>query len=73
MNAAKEIYGALFDSLKEAEALTISVDVAAEGLSLAGVLTVKADSALAKAGAQAASGTAADLAGLPQIPRFTYT
>ena len=70
MNAAKEIYGALFDSLKDAEALTISVDVAGEGLSLAGVLTVKPDTALAKAGAQAASGTAADLAGLPPDASF---
>ena len=52
MNTAKEMYGALFDSLKDAEALTISVDVAAEGLSLAGVLTVKPDTALAKAGAR---------------------
>ncbi|MGO8898128.1 MAG: hypothetical protein ACLQU5_07240 [Isosphaeraceae bacterium] len=70
LNAAKEIYGALFDSLKDAEALTISVDVAAEGLSLVGDLTVKPDTALAKAGAQAASGTAADLAGLPPDASF---
>ncbi len=70
MNTAKEMYGALFDSLKDAEALTISVDVAAEGLSLAGVLTVKPDTALAKAGTQAASGTAADLAGLPPDASF---
>jgi len=70
MNAAKEMYGALFDSLKDAEALTISVDVAGEGLSLAGVLTVKPDTTLAKAGAQAASGTAADLAGLPPDASF---
>ncbi|HMF36467.1 MAG TPA: hypothetical protein VKF17_07490 [Isosphaeraceae bacterium] len=65
MNAAKEVYGALFNSLKNVAALTISVDVASEGLSLAGVLTVKPDTALAKASAQAASGTPADLAGLP--------
>ena len=70
MNIAKEMYGALFDSLKDAEALTISVNVAGEGLSLAGVLTVKPDAALAKAGAQAASGTAADLAGLPPDASF---
>lgn len=70
MNAAKEIYGALFDALKDAEVLTISVDVAGEGLSLAGVLTIKPDSALAKAGVKAASGTAADLAGLPPDASF---
>ncbi len=73
MNAAKEMYGALFDSLKDAEALTIGVDVAGEGLSLGGVLTVKPESALAKAGAQAVSGTAADLAGLaPDASFYVY-
>ncbi len=70
MNTAKEIYGALFDSLKDAEALTLSIDVAGEGLSLGGVLTVKPNTALAKAGAQAVSGTAADLAGLPANDAF---
>ena len=70
MNTAKEIYGALFDSLKDAEALTISVDVAAEGLSLASVLTVKPDSTLAKAAAGAATGTGADLSALPPDSSF---
>ncbi len=70
MNTAKEIYGALFDSLKEAEALTISVDVGGKGLSLGGVLTVKPDTALAKASGKAASGTAGDLAGLPPDASF---
>ncbi len=70
MNTAKEIYGALFDSLKDAEALTISINVGGEGLSLGGVLTAKPGSDLAKAGEKTTSGTGADLALLPPDASF---
>ena len=50
MNAAKEIYGALFDSLKAADGVDHQARRRGEGLSLAGILTVKPDTALAKAG-----------------------
>ena len=70
MDTAKQLYSALFDSLKYADALTLSIDVGGEGLGLAGVLTAKPDTALAKAAAWAASGTAAELAGLPPDASF---
>jgi hypothetical protein len=41
MDAAKDLYGSLFDAIKDAGALTLGVDFAAEGLRLAGQLDMK--------------------------------
>jgi hypothetical protein len=62
IKAAKEIYGGLFDSLKYADLLTLDLDFAAEGLHLAGILTVKADSDAAKRIATAPTSSASNLA-----------
>ena len=70
MDAAKEIYGGAFDALKYADALTLGLDFAPEGLHLAGVLTVKADSDAAKAIAAAHTGSASDLARLAADAAF---
>ena len=70
MDAAKMIYGGLFDRLKEADALTLDVDFAAEGLHLAGALAVKADSDAAKAISASRTGTAADLGKFPADSAF---
>ena len=70
MDTAKEIYGKLFDSLKDAAALSFNLDVGAEGLSLGGALAVKPGSSVAKAVATSTSGTAADLAALPADSAF---
>jgi hypothetical protein len=48
MEMAKDIYGKMFDSLKFADYLTLSLDAAAQGLHLAGFLKVKSDSDSAK-------------------------
>ena len=48
MNFVKEFYGGLFDSIKQADALTLSLDVAEKGLHLTGVLNVKTDAPAAK-------------------------
>ena len=70
MDAAKMIYGGLFDALKDADALTLDLDFAAEGLHLAGALAVKADSDAAKAIAASRTGTAADLGKFPADSAF---
>ena len=70
MDAAKEIYGKLFDSLKDAAALSFNLDVGSEGLNLGGALAVKPGSSVAKVIATSTSGTAADLAALPQDASF---
>jgi hypothetical protein len=61
IEAAKSIYGGLFDALKYADRLTLDLDFSAEALDLAGVLAVKADSELAKGIAASHPGTAASL------------
>jgi hypothetical protein len=48
MKSVKDIYGGLFDSIKYADALTLSLDVAEKGLHLTGVFNVKADAPAAK-------------------------
>ena len=63
----------LFDSLKDAAALSFNLDVGGEGLNLGGVLAVKPGSSVAKVVATSTSGTAADLAALPQILHSTFT
>jgi hypothetical protein len=70
MDMAKEIYGGLFDSLKDAAALSFNLDVSVEGLNLGGALAVKPGSGAAKVVAASTSGIAADLAALPQDSAF---
>ena len=65
MDMVKSMYSGLFDSIKEADAFALSLDFAAEGATIDGDLTVKADSNVAKAIAGAKSGDAAALAKLP--------
>lgn len=65
MEMTKSMYGGLFDSVKEADALALNLDFSAEGLAVGGDLTVKADSAAAKRIAGAKSGDAAAVAKLP--------
>ena len=74
MDTAKEIYGKLFDSLKDAAAMSFNVDVGGEGLSLGGALALKPESSVAKAVATSLSGTAADLAAAsPGLHHSTFT
>src|SRR5262245_2349762 len=61
MKFAKDFYGGLFDSIKHADMLTINLDFSHEGLHLAGVLNVKADSEAAKTIATAHTSTAPTL------------
>ena len=70
MDAAKAIYGHLFDALKDADALTMDLDFAAEGLRLTGALTVVADTDAARAIASSRTGNAADLGKLPPGAAF---
>ncbi|WP_165226156.1 hypothetical protein [Aquisphaera insulae] len=65
MEAAKDIYNALFDALKDADALVLNVDAAAEGLTLGGVITAKPDSKSAEGFAKLSAGPADGLAKLP--------
>ena len=53
MDIAKSMYGGLFDSIKEDDALVLTIDAAADGLTLDGALTVKADSKAARSSARA--------------------
>jgi hypothetical protein len=70
MEAAKQIYGGLFDALKVADMLALDLDAAAEGANLSGVLAVKPDSDAARAIAQADPGTGAELAKLAADSAF---
>lgn len=65
MEMVKSMYGGMFDSLKEADALALSLDFSGEGLSVDGDLSVKADSAVAKRIAGATSGDPSAVAKLP--------
>jgi hypothetical protein len=60
MEAAKTIYGSMFDALKYADALCLGLDFTAEGFHLAGDLTVKPRTDAAKSLASSRTG-AADL------------
>ncbi len=62
MNFVKDFYGGLFDSIKIADILVLSLDVAGKGLHLTGVLNVKPDSPAAKSIAGIHTSTAATLA-----------
>lgn len=66
MQMAKDIYGALFDSLKYADALTFHLDFAQKGLQLGGFLKVKPDSDIAKSITEVDSGGIAGLGKMPQ-------
>ena len=65
MNFVKDFYGGLFDSIKIADILVLSLDVAGKGLHLTGVLNVKPDSPAAKSIAGIHTSTAATLANFP--------
>ena len=65
MGIAKTLYGGLFDSIKEADVLTLAFDFSAQGLGVNGDLAVKADSAAAKSIAASQGSDAANLAKLP--------
>ncbi|WP_406693873.1 hypothetical protein V5E97_22820 [Singulisphaera sp. Ch08] len=58
MESVKVIYGRLFDSIKDADALTFNLDFAAEGFQLAGELDMKAGAGPANAIATSGAGTA---------------
>ena len=60
----KAFYGKMFDSIKEADLLALSVEFSGEGLSVSGVQTVKADSKAIKTIAGFQNGQAAQLARL---------
>jgi hypothetical protein len=63
---AKDFYGGLFDSLKYADGLTVSLDAAETGLHLGGFLKVKSDSDAAKAIAGTRKSDAGSLGNLPR-------
>jgi hypothetical protein len=65
MQLAKELYGAMFDSLKYADGLTLDIDLTAKGAHLAGFLKVKADTDLAKSITEVRSSSLASLGQLP--------
>lgn len=65
MDAAKQIYGGLFDALKVADGLALNFDFDREALKLAGEVTVRSDSDIAK-GLGEARGS--DFAGLGKLP-----
>ena len=48
MKVVKDFYGGLFDSIKNADTLILSLDVAEKGLHLTGVLNIKPDAPAAK-------------------------
>jgi hypothetical protein len=64
MNFVKDFYGGLFDSIKNADALILSLDVAEKGLHLTGVLNVKPDAPAAKSIAGIHTSPAATLGNL---------
>lgn len=62
---AKALYSTLFQTIKVAESLTLSIDADKAAFDLSGLLTVKADSDSAKTLKSAKLGNAAELAKLP--------
>jgi hypothetical protein len=70
MDMAKSMYAGLFDSIKEADALALKFDFSAEGATIDGDLTIKADSAAGKFTAGAKSGDATGLDRLPADASF---
>jgi hypothetical protein len=65
MDAAKSMYGRLFDSLKVADGLALNFDFEEKGLTLAGLATVKSGSDAAKRLGSAKSGSPEALGKLP--------
>ena len=65
MEMVKSMYGGMFDSFKFADSLAFHLDFSAEGLAVAGELTVKPDNDLARSIAAAKSSDAAGLAKIP--------
>jgi hypothetical protein len=73
IEAAKAMYGGLFDALKYADVLTLDLDFSAEALDLAGVLAAKPDSAAAKAIVGSKPGRPVNLGKLaPDAAFFAY-
>ena len=73
MDAAKELYGSLFDAIKVADGLALSLDFAKQGLDLGGELTLKPDSKAAQGLNPALNGDPAGLGKLPaQGTYFVY-
>jgi hypothetical protein len=62
MDAAKQIYGGMFDALKVADGLALNLDFAKQGLDLSGEVTLKPDT---KTAGPAANG---DVSGLAKLP-----
>ncbi|QEH31926.1 hypothetical protein OJF2_03930 [Aquisphaera giovannonii] len=65
MEAAKDIYNAMFDALKDADAFVLNADASGKGLAIGGAITAKAGSTAAGAFAKLAAGAGEDLAKLP--------
>jgi hypothetical protein len=65
MEAAKTIYGGMFDAIKYADRLTLDLDFDAAGLDLAVALSAKPDTEAAKSIASASTGSAVALDKLP--------
>ncbi len=70
LEAAKAMYDRMFDALKIADGLALNFDFAGEGLTLAGLATVKADSDAATRLKEARRGTWAKLGTLPDDGSF---
>jgi hypothetical protein len=72
-NAAKSMYGAMFDALKDASVLVLGFDFSAEGLNLAGEVDAKPDSATAKLLTGPKTAPADELANLPDdLTNYVY-
>ncbi len=65
IKAIKEFYGGLFDSIKNANALILNLDVAEKGLHLTGVLNVKPDAPAAKSMSEIHTGPATTVGNFP--------
>lgn len=71
MKFVKDFYGGIFDSIKNADIIVLSLDVAEKGLHLTGVLNVKPDAPAAKTIAGIHASPAATLGNLP-VGAMTY-
>jgi len=72
MDAAKDLYGRMFDALKDGDALALHFDFDPQGLTVSGLAGVKSGSGAAKSLADPVVGTGEALAQLPDDAAF-YT